>query len=471
MSHKITRTILKVSGLFGSLQVVNILTSLIRQKVVAAVIGPIGVGLFGIFFNALTTLALIFRLGLREAGVKEIASGRHSVGVVISILRRWGVWLGVAGCAATVLLSRWFSELAFGTHERQWQFALLGVAVATTVFASSEEAVFQGLGRFKTLAKCSLIGSIGGLVISIPMFFLWGERSVVPSLVAYSAAVLLALLWNARRSDQPTPESRVSMAHTLAVGKGLVKLGFFLTVASVVSSLSATVFLAYLSRLHSVETAGFYSAGFSIVNGYIGMVFTAISMEYFPRLSSIIHSRRRTEMFVSHQIYIVMLVLTALLTLFIPFASIAVELLFTAKFLPVTAFVIASMAGTVLRGLGWSLGYVIVAKGDGRLFMFTEILSCIAAVLLNVAGYILGSWIGLGIAYCVWYLLYSLAVGIIYRRHYGLRFLPRTLLLVVGATLYVAAASALALLVNQWLALPFAIAALLYAATRLRRLL
>lgn len=471
MAHKITRTILKVSGLFGSLQVVNILTSLIRQKVVAAVIGPVGVGLFGIFFNALTTLALIFRLGLREAGVKEIVSGRHSVGVVISILRRWGVWLGLAGCLATVLLSRWFSELAFGTPERQWQFALLGVAVATTVFASSEEAVFQGLRRFKTLAKCSLIGSVSGLVISIPMFFLMGESSVVPSLVAYSGAVLIALLWNARRGDQPRPESPVGLSQTVAIGKGLMKLGFFLTVASVVSSLSATVFLSYLSRTHSIEISGFYSAGFSIVNGYIGMVFTAISMEYFPRLSSIIHSRRRTEMFVSHQIYIVMLVLTALLTLFIPFASLAVELLFTAKFLPVSAFVIASMAGTVLRGLGWSLGYVIVAKGDGRLFMFTEILSCITAVLLNIAGFRLGGWVGLGIAYCLWYLLYSILVGVIYRRRYRLHFLPRTILLVVGSTLYVAIASWMALLLSPWLALPFAIIALLYAATRLRRLL
>ena len=48
----ISRTIVKAMGVFGSIQVFNILCSVIRTKLVALWIGPAGMGLFAIFNSA-----------------------------------------------------------------------------------------------------------------------------------------------------------------------------------------------------------------------------------------------------------------------------------------------------------------------------------------------------------------------------------------------------------------------------------
>lgn len=63
--------------------------------------------------------------------------------------------------------------------------------------------------------------------------------------------------------------------------------GFFLTVSAFVTQLSSYIFMAYLNNVGGDDTVGFYQSGFTLVNRYLGLIFTAIAMEYFPRLSSV----------------------------------------------------------------------------------------------------------------------------------------------------------------------------------------
>lgn len=49
----LSRVILKAMGIFGGVQVLTIICSIIRTKLVALWIGPFGVGLFGIYNQAL----------------------------------------------------------------------------------------------------------------------------------------------------------------------------------------------------------------------------------------------------------------------------------------------------------------------------------------------------------------------------------------------------------------------------------
>ena len=47
-SSNLSRTIVKAMGIFGSIQVFNILCSIVRTKLIALWIGPTGMGLFAI---------------------------------------------------------------------------------------------------------------------------------------------------------------------------------------------------------------------------------------------------------------------------------------------------------------------------------------------------------------------------------------------------------------------------------------
>ena len=78
------------------------------------------------------------------------------------------------------------------------------------------------------------------------------------------------------------------------------------------------------------------------------------------------------------------------------------------------------MVGTVLRTLSWCLAFTILAKGDGKTYLWTEVASAIINLVLNIAFFKWWGLTGLGIAFLVSYLLYTLIVAGVYFKSYRL---------------------------------------------------
>ena len=91
-----SRVVLKAMGIFGGVQVLNILCSIIRTKLVALWIGPLGVGLFGLFNQALEMINIATNLGVRNSSVRDISQAveqRDStlIARIVTVVRRWSL--------------------------------------------------------------------------------------------------------------------------------------------------------------------------------------------------------------------------------------------------------------------------------------------------------------------------------------------------------------------------------------------
>ena len=130
----ISRMAMKAMGLFGGVQVMGILCSIIRTKLVALWIGPVGIGLFGLFNNALEMISTGTNLGIRSSSVRDIsqALASHDKGLVarmITVVRKWSLWLGLAGALLTLAMAPALSQLTFGDNTHIWGFVALSIAV------------------------------------------------------------------------------------------------------------------------------------------------------------------------------------------------------------------------------------------------------------------------------------------------------------------------------------------------------
>ena len=65
--------ILKYTGLFGGIQSLNILISLVRNKFVALILGPEGMGLISLFNSTIKLVSDSTNLGISMSGVREIS--------------------------------------------------------------------------------------------------------------------------------------------------------------------------------------------------------------------------------------------------------------------------------------------------------------------------------------------------------------------------------------------------------------
>ena len=445
MAKALTKTVLRAVGLFGSMQMVQIVCTLLRLKVISLLTGPVGVGLMGVYFNTLEVVSTVTQLGIRTSAVSEIASAR-SAGQrqrVILTLRRYARLLGVVGAmliyfAAPVLSQAIFSEVEGSSL---WGFRLLSVSVLLMSLSSGEQAVLQGRSLLRLLAVANLWGCVGGLLIALPCYWYLHLDGVAWGIVAYSCCGLAGYIYARHRSprEEAPDYSRPTWRESLRMGGGFIKVGIYLTLATVITSIvnwGFTVWMEQTPGNASVNT-GIYQAGSTMLWKYAAMFFVSVSYEYYPRIAKVARiSVRRTSVMVTHESNI-------LTWLYLPCACGAVaaapwlvRLLYSAEFTDVIPYFVWGMSGMILRAPSMAMSYCFLARNSGKSFFISEVVSGVAGMALQMAGYSLWGFVGLGVSSIVWMMVDVTVVYVVYRRQ-GLSLLPTTWLNSLCAVCYV----------------------------------
>ncbi len=463
---------MKVGGLVGSLQMVNVGCGILRSKLVALWLGPVGVGLFGLLTSALEMLSMLAQLGLRPSAVRELGVVSHSgIPRVVRTIRITALTLGIAGALLTLACSPLLARITFGDTSWWWAFAWLSLAVLLNAVNNAEGAVFQGLKRFRKLARCSMAGTLGGCLVSIPMFYFWRLDSVVPSILAYAVCTWLALGFYREKVRQPKAcdASRAASEDesTVAIARRLVTFGMYLTVMGFANYAMTYVFMIYLNHTASEATVGYYNAATTLVTRYGDLLLTALSMEYLPRLAAHARSRRRTSLMVSNQMMLITTALVACIPMFIACSPLIIRLLYSSAFLPALPFMVLAAAATLIKGVSWAMATEIMARGDGRMFVVTELSSCIICLALSIAGFHFGGFIGLGVAYLLWQAAYALIIMWVWRGRYHLGMPGRVTPLLTAVLVTVVPVTALAMAGLPYWGLTVAIPATLWGVRRM----
>jgi PST family polysaccharide transporter len=229
--------------------------------------------------------------------------------------------------------------------------------------------------------------------------------------------------------------------------------------------------MSYLNRVAGTETAGLYQAGFTLVNRYIGLVLTAVGMEFLPRISQVCNSPKRTGTFLSHEIILLMLVTLPIITLFITCDELIIHILYDKAFTAMLPFILWAIIGTVMRAVSWCLAFTILARNEGVTFLCTELASAVVAIVLNIVMYNWWGILGLGIAYVVWYLFYLVEVWAVAHWRYKIRLSRGAILLPLGV-LTVCTAAAFCRLWLGWIGgVPFVLLSIAVCFYGLKQLL
>lgn len=419
----ISRTIVKAMGVFGSIQVFNILCSVVRTKLVALWIGPLGMGLFAIFNSAIDMIVNIANFGMRTSATRSISMASDNPDKLnrISVAaRRWAMWLGALGAIAMIIASPWLSEMSFGDRSHVWGYVILAIAVFANSLTLGEQAVMQGTSMLKKLAQASFYGALVGLILSIPLYYFLGEQSIVPSILCYSLSVLI-FSYLIRKKGIGLQGCTLTIKDTLAIGKDFLKLGIFITLTDVVSQTSNYIFISYLNNVANTETVGYYQAGYTLIARYTGLILSALCVEYFPRLSKVAHSNMKLNIFVSQEINIALMVLTPVIVAFILFARLIITILYTDEFFIIQNFITIGIVGMVFRVFSWCMSFVVLAKGRGKMFFIIEVMDIFVFLGAYITAYHFYGLDGFGGAFILWYFISTLIVMFCYYHFFNLR--------------------------------------------------
>ena len=175
------RSIFKATSLFGGVQVYNILISIISSKFVAILLGPLGVGIKGLFQSSISMIEGFTSMGISRSAVRDVSlangTGDHNkIGRTVCALKKL-VWAtGLFGMIVFIVLSPLLSKFSFGNYDYTLSFIFLSVILLFNQLSAGQWVVLQGLRRLNFLAKASALGATLGLLVSVPLYYLLGIK-------------------------------------------------------------------------------------------------------------------------------------------------------------------------------------------------------------------------------------------------------------------------------------------------------
>ena len=324
------RSIFKATSLFGGVQVFTILISIIRSKIVAVLIGTTGVGLVGLFGAGTSLIQSVTQLGLAQSAVRNVseafASGNQErVNRVVTVLRSL-VWItGLLGVLCVMIFSPVLSKTSFGNYDFTLSFIFLSVILLFNQLSGGQKVILQGTRKLKYLAHASVWGSLLGLIICVPLYYWLGTDGIVPNLILGAFTAML-LSWYFSRKVPYTPV-KLSVKEIFAEGGQMLKMGLAMSVSGILVALSAYILRSFINLQGGIDEVGLFQAGFAIMTTYVGMVFSAMGTDYYPRLSAVNHDNEKCRMIMNQQGEIGILILAPLILMCIVFVPLIVRIL------------------------------------------------------------------------------------------------------------------------------------------------
>ncbi len=415
------RQIMKATSVFGGVQVFQILIRIIRSKFIAILLGPTGMGIAGLLSATTGLIAGLTNFGLGTSAVKNIAAAYGSgnetkVSTIVTVIRRL-VWItGLLGAILTLVFSSWLSELTFGNKEYTFAFIWISITLLLNQISTGQGVLLQGMRKIRYLAQSTMIGSVLGLITTIPLYYFYGIKGIVPGIIVTSITSLLLSWYFANKIDiKPVP---VSKATTIAEGKGMLTMGFMISLSGLITLGASYIVRIFISNTGGIDQVGLYNAGFAIINSYVGMIFTAMSTDYFPRLAAVAENNEQSKIIINQQAEIALLILAPVIMVFLVFINWAVIILYSAKFLEVNEMILWAVLGIFFKSACWSIGFIFLAKGATKMFFWNELIMNIYMLGLNLIGYYLWGLAGLGISFLLAYILYTIQVYVVANRYY-----------------------------------------------------
>lgn len=440
-NNKSYKTIVKTTGLIGTVQVFQIVFGLIRNKVLAILVGTHGIGIWGLYKNFTDMATNISMLGLDQSGVRQIAKNaeqKETVAKTVFILQYAILFVSILSTIISFIFAKQISEYIFETEKYTIGVRIVSFAILFHGISMGQRAILNGFRYIKELAISQIIGAIGGSVVAILAVYFFDLRGIAWYVLSIPLIAAVTMGWFVRKMKVKTLVPTIKEAKK-ELGQ-LLEIGIAFSVAGAVATIMTLLSRVYITRYFDIETVGIYQASWTISNIYVGTILTAMGVDLMPRLMKVTESNAKMNKLINEQMELGMLVASIGVVGILVFSPIVLHLLYSSEFIVGTNIIRWQVLGVSFRVLAFPFSYGIMARGKSLIYIIVQSVFWVGEYLLLILFINLFGFDGLGISYFVAYSGYFTMTLIASRYIFNFRFSKLLKKVILISYLFIAAA-------------------------------
>lgn len=417
-------SIIKSNLIFGGAQLVQMLTIVLRAKLIAVMLGSAGMGLNAILQSVLHIVNNICACGIMQSSVREISQAcaddqKNALCAKVHIFRRLLTLSALTGLAICILGALPLSQMSLGNTSYIASFVVLGFGTMFFTLMQGETSILQGTHQVKALALSSIIGSLLSLAVCIPCYYFFALKGVALSIAIANFVYWLIYLHFTRKLK--FGKSAFSLRQAFVEGKPMIKLGFVLMLGSFLVTLFTYLTNVSIRLLGTINDVGLYQGAAAIATQSILVVTSVLAADFFPRLSGMANQLDARNKLVNEQFNLVVLAISSIACTVISLAPLVINLLLAPDFMVAAPMLKLMAAALLFRGTWIVMSYVILSQGDRRVyFIYDGLLGNGLNYLIGIIAYYWGGLTGIGIANVVSSVLVAGLLFTVSKRKYSI---------------------------------------------------
>lgn len=396
--------LLKNTFILSFVQIVNIVIKVLQNKIAAIVLGPSGMGVIGLFLNSISVISTGAGLGLSQSAVRDIAAAdadgnADTVNKIFTVTNNMVYITGLLGLFITLILSYPLSLYVFGDSTYTLGFIVLSIAVFCNIVSEGRLAILKGLRRFTDLAKCTVYGALSGLIIVVPLYWYLKDKGIVWALL--SIAFLQFVYINIYLKKVKYQKQNYKFKEIISHSKSMITMGVSLMIVSFVTIIFNLIITSIIRSGGDFVNVGIYTAGSTILTAYFNVIISAMSTDFYPRVSAVYNDNNVLKDLVNKQCLTCLSLIFPIVVIFVFAAPFFISFLYTDEFTRASEFTDYAMIGTVLIICSNFLGIILLAKRQSKVFLSSVISQRLFLLVVYYFCYKYWDIKGLGYAYIV----------------------------------------------------------------------
>lgn len=415
----------------------SIVVGLVSSRILASILHPAGYGFYGLLQSFVLVASMFVGMGVATGVVRMGASAAKENNHARMAALCGGAWLVVGALGFPVLIimavfRRELSEWALGSPDHGGALAVMVFALLFTVSLNVQNGILNAWHRVGALAKYGMVNACFNSGAPVLCVLLWKDKGVVPGVLLGSVLGWMAsryFLHSAVGKSPVTP----SWNEKLAAAKELVSFGIPY-VASYTAGQGVTLAMPMVVvHLLDAEGVGYYKAASAIAVSYLSFLVTAMTQDYYPRISGVREQPRAMVSLINEQTRLIMLLAAPVILFTLALVPIIVPILYSRSFMPTVGILEWQLIGDLFKFSSWTISYAILARCKPSTYLMTESFNGIVTLSCTWIAVHQFGLEGLGIGFIASTLLYLTFVWAVLRREIPLKWSRQNKQLLIAA--------------------------------------
>lgn len=340
----------------------NLILSLIRNKFIAVIAGPSGLGVFSQFLNlaALTSSLLpVGSLGLVNYVSKYYVDSR--LDEINAILKYFIMRNLVFSFILTVIflfLSNQISFFLFASDEHSFLVLIFAFSIPFSLVLNFVDIYFKGIRKLNNYVIFLTVNSIISIILIFPLIYYWGLNGAVLSLVVSTVFNLLLGYYILKRNNL-IHRSKVRHIVDKSVIRNICLLGFGSIVTMVAQQITLLAIKSKIALSLGLDSVGEFQCVYSISASYFGIFFSLIATYSIPKVSALKDTMEIIDELNGTLKFLMIVFVPLVVTMFVS-RTFIISILFSNDFLGAKELLLFQLPAELVRALSWVAGLWLI---------------------------------------------------------------------------------------------------------------